>query len=96
VGSGLYTGVSEEAKLEEKVARKPVDQLIVRFPCKAFIMAKVAEFRTLLLKRLKYVPPGTYVRFTWEFEKNAMGKPLDKVGLVEIFFKWGGEVPKKE
>jgi hypothetical protein len=26
VVSGLYAGVSEEAKLEEKIARKPVDQ----------------------------------------------------------------------
>jgi hypothetical protein len=57
---------------------------------------KTAEIRTQLVERLGYVPPGTYVRFTWEFERNAMGKPLDKIGQVEIFFKWGGEVPKKE
>jgi hypothetical protein len=99
--------VTKESKLEEKIARKPVDQLRVKFPCEAYIMAKVkgqamrasvafalgkktAEFRTQLLERLGYVPPGTYVRFTWEFERNAMGKTLDKVGQVEMFFRWGG------
>jgi len=57
---------------------------------------RIADIRTRLLERLGFVPSGTYVRLNWEFERGPNGKPLDKEGGVEIFFKWGGEVPKEE
>jgi hypothetical protein len=52
---------------------------------------KITEIRTQLLQRLGYVPPGTYVRFTWEFARDAMGRLLDQDGEVKIFFNLGGE-----
>ncbi len=57
---------------------------------------RTAEFRTRLLERLGFVPPGTYVRFNWEFKRGPNGKPLEGDGDVEIFLKWGGEVQKKD
>lgn len=60
------------------------------------LSSRTAEIRTRLIEGLGFVPLGTYVRLTWDFERDANGKPFDKVGNVEILFRWGGEVPKKE
>ncbi len=46
---------------------------------------EVAATRHQVLKeRLGYVPPGTYIRFTWEFARNAIEKPLDQNGNVRF------------
>jgi hypothetical protein len=58
--------------------------------------SRTAKIRTRVIEGLGFVPLGTYVRLTWDFERDANGKPLDKDGYVDILFRWGGEVPKNE
>lgn len=48
---------------------------------------RISDVREKLLQELDYVPSGTYVRLSWEFER-ADGKLLDKTGVVKAFFRW--------
>ena len=58
--------------------------------CSQFALAKnTSKVRDDLSEKLGYVPQGTYIRFTWEFERDERGKLVDKEGLVKVYLRWG-------
>ncbi len=48
---------------------------------------RISEIREELIQKLEYVPPGTYIRLSWDFKRED-GKLSNETGLVKVFFKW--------
>ena len=49
---------------------------------------RTSAIREKVIQRLGYVPPGAYMRFSWEFKRDAAGKLLEEEGDVEVLFQW--------
>ena len=49
---------------------------------------RTSEIRDRVVQRLGFVPPGTYIRFSWDFKRDAAGKLLEEEGVVTILFRW--------
>jgi hypothetical protein len=65
-----------------------VGEKTVRASIPVTLGKRSSEIREMVTKKLGYVPPDTYIRFSWDFERDDKGRLMEKNGTVKVFLKW--------
>ena len=68
-----------------------VEGVLLRASIPLALAKGIPVVRKELVEKLGYVPESTYIRFSWEFERDEKGKTTGKDGLVKIFYRWGAQ-----